>query len=84
MKVTAVLMIILATWVQLWAQTKRCDRGASLRKLAAPTGCDIRQVQAAYKQLKLNTNHAPLAKKIGKEEGEEPVHDDTPIVVPNP
>ena len=64
MKATAVLMIILATWVQLWAQTKRCDRGASLRKLPAPTGCDVRQVQAAYRQLKLNTNRAPLAKKI--------------------
>ena len=50
--------------------------------MTAPTTCDIAQVKAAYKQLALNPK--PLARKIVEDEGEEPVDDDTPIVLPKP
>jgi hypothetical protein len=49
-------------------------------EMPAPTTCDITQVKAAYERLR-----APvLAKKIAEDEGEEPVDDDPPIVVPKP
>jgi hypothetical protein len=47
-----------------------------------PTKCDVVQVKAAYKQLTLQTSRTP--EKIVADEGEEPVDDDTPIVVPKP
>ena len=53
-------------------------------EMPAPTGCDVRQVQAAYKQLTLKENRATVGAKIGEDKGEEPVDDDTPIVVRNP
>jgi hypothetical protein len=53
-------------------------------EMPAPTACDVAQVKLAYKQLTLNTNRAPIAKKIIEDEGEEPVDDDSPIVVPKP
>jgi len=49
-----------------------------------PTACDVAQVKAAYKQLALQSTRAPLPKNISADEGEEPVDDDTPIVVPKP
>jgi len=51
--------------------------------LEAPTSCDIAQVKQAYAELKVHVRPSPvLAKKV--DDGEEPVDDDTPIVVPKP
>ena len=50
-------------------------------EVPGPTACDVAQVRSTYKQLALQvTQH----KKIPIDEGEEPVVDDTPIVIPKP
>jgi hypothetical protein len=51
--------------------------------LEAPTACDIAQVKQAYAELRVRVHPSPvIAKKI--DDGEEPIDDDTPIVVPKP
>ena len=45
MKLAAVLVIILATWVQLWAQTKRCEVGVEAPPIGFwtwPTGSQVK------------------------------------------
>jgi hypothetical protein len=51
--------------------------------MAQPTACDIAQVKRAYAELKVRVRPSP---KVGlsEDEGEEPVDDDTPIIVPKP
>jgi hypothetical protein len=51
--------------------------------MAQPTACDIAQVRQAYTELKVRVRPSP---KMGlfEDEGEEPVDDDTPIIVPKP
>lgn len=50
-------------------------------EVPGPTTCDVAQVKSTYKQLALQvTQH----KTIPIDEGEEPVDDDTPIVIPKP
>ena len=50
-----------------------------------PTSCDVAQVKEAYRELKeLARVAAEKRKPIVVDEGEEPVDDDTPIVVPAP
>ena len=49
-----------------------------------PTSCDIAQVRQAYKELKLLVRASPDRKSMPDDEGEEPVEDDTPVVVPAP
>lgn len=51
-------------------------------EMPGPTACDVAQVKLSYKLLTLSTSRTTLASKI--DEGEEPVDDDTPIVVPKP
>jgi hypothetical protein len=51
-------------------------------EVPGPTTCDVAQVKSTYKQLALQASRAPIPKKI--DEGEEPVDDDTPIVIPKP
>ncbi|HEY3579228.1 MAG TPA: hypothetical protein VGK82_01750, partial [Pyrinomonadaceae bacterium] len=51
-------------------------------EMPGPTACDVAQVKLAYKQLSLQTSRASSSKN--NEEGEEPVDDDTPIVLPKP
>jgi hypothetical protein len=51
-------------------------------EMFGPTACDVAQVKLAYRQLALQASRAPLSKPV--DEGEEPVDDDTPIVVPKP
>ena len=51
-------------------------------EVPGPTTCDVAQVKSTYKQLALQASRGPLPKKV--DEGEEPVDDDTPIVVPKP
>lgn len=50
-------------------------------EVPGPTTCDVAQVKSTYKQLALQVTRP---KKIEIDEGEEPVDDDTPIVVPKP
>jgi hypothetical protein len=50
--------------------------------MPTPTSCDVAQVKAVYRQLALKPK--PIAKTIVDDEGEEPVDDDTPIVIPKP
>ena len=51
--------------------------------MAAPTPCDIAQVREAYKELKVRVLPSPPNRNL-IDEGEEPIDDDTPIVVPPP
>ena len=51
--------------------------------LDGPTPCDVAQIRAAYEELKRHVLPAPGAPSIiVVDEGEEPVEDDTPIVIP--
>ena len=53
--------------------------------MEGPTSCDIAQVKEAYKELKVLVRASPPVRKLMREdEGEEPVDDDTPVVVPTP
>ena len=52
--------------------------------MPGPTACDVAQVKAVYKQLLAQASRTPSAKKLTSDEGEEPVDDDTPIVVAKP
>ena len=49
--------------------------------MAEPTPCDIAQVREAYKELKVRVRPSPPDRSL-IDEGEEPVDDDTPIVIP--
>lgn len=51
--------------------------------LQSPTACDVEQVTKAYQALSNSVGPAPLA-RVSVDEGEEPIEDDTPIVVPKP
>jgi hypothetical protein len=51
--------------------------------MATPTACDIAQVREAYNELKVRVRPSP-ANRNQIDEGEEPVDDDTPIVIPKP
>lgn len=47
-----------------------------------PTPCDIAQVKQAYVELKVRVRPSPVL--LAEDEGEEPIDDDTPIIVPKP
>jgi hypothetical protein len=51
--------------------------------MEGPTACDLAQVQAAYRELKIHPRPSPPA-LIASDEGEEPVDDDTPVVTRKP
>ena len=51
--------------------------------MALPTPCDIAQVRQAYKELKIRVRPSPPNRNL-IDEGEEPIDDDTPIVIPKP
>lgn len=52
-------------------------------EVPGPTTCDAAQVKSTYIQLALQASRTSQPKNI-EDEGEEPVEDDTPIVVPKP
>jgi hypothetical protein len=52
--------------------------------MEAPTACDIAQVKAAYKELAVHVRPSPMVREGVQDEGEEPIDDDTPVVVPRP
>lgn len=51
--------------------------------MASPSPCDIAQVREAYKELKVRVRPSPPDRNL-IDEGEEPVDDDTPIIIPKP
>ena len=51
-------------------------------EMNGPTGCDVAQVKRVYEQVAAKLKRAPGAKQVVVEEGEEPVEDDTPVVIP--
>jgi hypothetical protein len=53
-------------------------------EMEAPTACDIAQVRAAYKELAVRVRPSPMARGSEQDEGEEPIDDDTPVVIPRP
>ena len=58
------------------------ERINSANDLSQPTPCDIAQVKLAYAELKVRVRPSPV--NLADDEGEEPVDDDTPIIVPKP
>jgi hypothetical protein len=52
--------------------------------MEGPTTCDIAQVRVAYKELALRVRPSPQPGQLLQDEGEEPIDDDTPIIVPKP
>jgi len=50
--------------------------------MEGPTACDIVQVKAAFKELAVRVRPVPKAEIV--DEGEEPVDDDTPVVIKKP
>lgn len=50
--------------------------------MEGPTTCDIAQVRAAFKELAIRVRPAPVVQIV--DEGEEPVDDDTPVVIRKP
>jgi hypothetical protein len=51
--------------------------------MAQPSACDIAQVKQAYAELKVRVRPSPKF-GLSEDEGEEPVDDDTPVIVPKP
>jgi hypothetical protein len=51
--------------------------------MEGPTVCDIAQVMAAYKELAARLRPSPQSGLV-QDDGEEPIDDNTPIVVPRP
>ncbi len=51
--------------------------------MEGPSACDIAQVGAAYRELAVHVRPAPATPEIA-DEGEEPVDDDTPIIIRRP
>ena len=51
--------------------------------MEGPTGCDIAQVRRAYEELKVRVRPSP-PNRNQIDEGEEPVDDDTPVIIPKP
>jgi len=51
--------------------------------MEAPTACDIAQVKASYAELAVRVSSAPMKVEI-TDEGEEPVDDDTPVIIRKP
>ncbi len=52
--------------------------------MEGPTACDIAQVRAAYKELAIRIRPSPQPGQLLQDKGEEPIDDDTPIIVPKP
>ena len=53
-------------------------------EMDGPTVCDVAEVKRAYQVLAAQLKRLPKSKPIMVDEGEEPVEDDTPVIVPNP
>jgi len=52
--------------------------------MEGPSPCDLAQVKAVYQPLAVELRPARRPKPIVVDEGEEPVEDDTPVIIPKP
>lgn len=52
--------------------------------MEGPTACDIAGVRTSYLELEARVRRAPKVIAIPEDEGEPPVDDDTPVVLPKP
>ena len=53
-------------------------------EMNGPSTCDLAQVKAVYQALATHVRNAPRPKALIEDEGEEPVEDDTRVVIPKP
>jgi hypothetical protein len=53
-------------------------------EMIGPSACDVAQVKATYLALAAAAKRARQVKPVVVDEGEEPVEDDTPVIVPKP
>jgi hypothetical protein len=53
-------------------------------KMTGPSACDVVQVRAVYQTVAAQLRNRPRPKTIAGDEGEEPIEDDTPVVIPKP
>ncbi|MEN3330281.1 MAG: hypothetical protein V7638_5088 [Acidobacteriota bacterium] len=53
-------------------------------QMDGPSGCDVAQVKAVYQEVAVALRRTLPRKPIVIDEGEEPVEDDTPVVIPKP
>jgi hypothetical protein len=53
-------------------------------EMNGPSACDLAQVKAVYQSVALELRRTRPPKPIVIDEGEEPVEDDTPVVIPKP
>ncbi len=53
-------------------------------EMDGPTSCDVRQVETVYQALTTERLRTPRPKPVVVDEGEEPVEDDTPVVIRKP
>lgn len=51
-------------------------------QMDGPSSCDVPQVRAVYQLVAAEVRRTPKPKRIVLDEGEEPVDDDTPVVIP--
>ena len=49
-----------------------------------PSNCDVAQIRRVYDELKIRVRPMPGSLRIPTDEGEEPIDDDTPVVIPRP
>jgi hypothetical protein len=59
------------------------DRFNQPNGMEDPTACDTAQVRAAYRELAAQVRPAPVTPEVG-DEGEEPIDDDTPVIIRKP
>lgn len=53
-------------------------------EMNGPSGCDVAQVKGVYQTVAIQLRHARRQRPIVVDEGEEPIEDDTPVIVPKP
>jgi hypothetical protein len=53
-------------------------------EMDGPSDCDLAQVKSVYQSLAVELKNRRLAKPIVVDVGEDPVEDDTPVVIPKP
>jgi len=53
-------------------------------EMNGPSDCDVAQVRRVYETVAVRLKRAPHATTLAIDEGEEPVEDDTPVIMPRP
>ena len=53
-------------------------------EMNGPSSCDVAQVKAVYETVVAQRRRAPRQRLIVVDDGEEPVEDDTPVIIPKP